>query len=60
MRQHLNLFKILKCKKKIKCKTNLEIKCDLKTFNDSFSLYQALGIFSKQATTKGLSFLSTR
>lgn len=59
MRQHLNLFKILKCKKK-KCKTNLEIKCDLKTFNDSFSLYQALGIFSEQATTKGLSFLSTR
>lgn len=56
MRQHLNLFKILKCKKKIKCKTNLEIKCDLKTF----SLYQALGIFSEQATTKGLSFLSTR
>lgn len=57
MRQHLNLFKILKCKEK---KTNLEIKCDLKTFNDSFSLYQALGIFSEQATTKGLSFLSTR
>lgn len=60
MRQHLNIFKILKCKTKIKCKTNLEIKCALKTFNDSFSLYQALGIFSKQATTKGLSFLSTR
>lgn len=36
MRQHLNIFKILKCKTNIKCKTNLEIKCDLKTFNDSF------------------------